>query len=53
MGRTSDWAIEIAEENHIKQREEWIRRELDDSSADEPTDGWCELELEQQYDSAY
>ncbi|NVJ45695.1 MAG: hypothetical protein HWE07_01165 [Cytophagia bacterium] len=51
MGRSSDWAIEVAEQNYIDQREEWIRRELGDPDADESTDGWHELEL--QYDQTY
>lgn len=48
MGRTSDWAIEIAEEKHREQKEEWIQRELDNPDADESTDGW--YELSRQYD---
>jgi hypothetical protein len=51
MGRSSDWAIEVAEQNYIDQREEWIRRELGDPDADETSEGWRELEL--QYDQTY
>lgn len=51
MGRSSDWAIEVAEENYREQRAEWIRRELQDPEADEYTDGWSELE--EQYDQTF
>jgi len=51
MGRTSDWAIEVAEENYREQREEWIRHELGNPDADESTDGWSELEV--QYDNTF
>ena len=51
MGRSSDWALEIAEENYRGQKEEWIKRELDDSDADENTEGWDALAS--QYDETY
>lgn len=51
MGRSSDWAIEVAEENYMENRAEWIRRELQDPEADEYTEGWSELE--EQYDQQY
>lgn len=51
MGRSSDWAIEVAEENYREQRSEWIRRELDNPDADEFTDGWDDLV--EQYDETY
>jgi len=41
----------VAEANYIAQREDWIRRELDDCEADETTEGW--QQLEDDYDEVY
>jgi hypothetical protein len=51
MGIGSNWAIEVAEEDYRQRREDWIRRELDNSEADEDTSGW--EELEEEYDEIY
>lgn len=47
----SDWAIEIQEENYRERKEDWIRRELDNTEADENTPGW--ERLEEEYDEIY
>ncbi len=49
MGIGSNWAIEVAEEDYRQRREDWIRRELDNSEADEDTSGWEELEDEYEW----
>lgn len=51
MGRSSDWAIEIAEQQYEERRAEWIRRELNNDDADELTERWDELA--QEYDTRY
>lgn len=51
MGRSSDWAIEIAEQQYEERRAEWIRRELNSDDADEFTERWDELA--QEYDAHY
>jgi len=43
MGIGSNWAVEIAEENHREAKIEWIRNELGDSEADENTEGWDDV----------
>lgn len=43
MGRSSDWALEVAEHQYEEQRADWIRRELNDIDADDDHPRWEEL----------
>ena len=51
MGRISDLMIQLQEDAYNEEKEEWIRRELNDPNADKSTPGWDDLE--DQYDFAY
>lgn len=43
MGIGSNLMVEIAEQEYLERKEEWIRNELGNPDADEFTDGWQEL----------
>ncbi|MFN4042673.1 HEPN domain-containing protein [Limnobacter sp.] len=51
MGRSSDWALEVWEQQFEEKRADWIRRELNDLEADEGHPKWDELS--ELYDQAY
>ncbi len=43
MGVLKEMAMDIAQQNYIDEKTEWIRGQLNDEDADELTTGWDEI----------